>query len=80
MVLLLYVVQDVEHILVFIFILGPSGTYKYTIMPNTQTDGIYLYACEILSLGLVYLEFCESVKEGDGDRFGSSYLLSLQGK
>ena len=29
---------------------------------------VYSYACEVLSLGLMYLEFCDAVKEGDADR------------
>ena len=30
-------------------------------------DKVYSYACEVLSLGLIYLEFCGAVKEGDAD-------------
>ena len=25
-------------------------------------------ACEVMNLGLLYMEFCDAVKEGDGDR------------
>lgn len=32
-----------------------------------QLDGVNVYACETLSLGLPYFEFRDAVKEGDGD-------------
>ena len=31
------------------------------------TDSVYSYACEVLSLGLFYLEFQDAIKHGDGD-------------
>lgn len=31
-------------------------------------DSVYSYACEVLSLGLFYLEFRDAIKQGDGDR------------
>ena len=31
-------------------------------------DGVHAYACEALSLGLLYLEFKDAIREGDGDR------------
>ena len=31
-------------------------------------DGVHDYACEALSLGLLYLEFKDAIREGDGDR------------
>ena len=34
----------------------------------TTSDGINAYACETLSLGLLFLEFKDGVREGDGDR------------
>ena len=30
-------------------------------------DSVFSYSCETLSLGLLYLEFKDSIKEGDGD-------------
>lgn len=33
-----------------------------------EKDKVYSYACEVLSLGLIYMEFCDAVKEGDADR------------
>lgn len=33
-----------------------------------KMDGVYEYACEALSLGLLYLEFIDAIREGDGDR------------
>ena len=29
---------------------------------------MYSYACETLSLGLIYLEFQDAIREGDGSR------------
>ena len=33
-----------------------------------EVDGVYEYACETLGLGLLLLEFNDSIREGDGDR------------
>jgi L1 cell adhesion molecule like protein len=44
-----------------------------------SADGVHAYACEILSLGLLYLEFKDSIRENDGDRIFIvwQYLLLL---
>lgn len=34
----------------------------------TNTDGVFSYACDIASLGLLLEEFNDSIREGDGDR------------
>ena len=31
-------------------------------------DGVYGYACKVLSVGLFYREFCDAIREGDGNR------------
>ena len=31
-------------------------------------DSVYAYSCEVLSLGLLFLEFKDSIRQGDGDR------------
>ena len=31
-------------------------------------DGVYAYACETLSLGLLYFKYRDAIKEGDGER------------
>lgn len=31
-------------------------------------DGVQAYASDVLSLGLLYMEFCDAIREGDGDR------------
>lgn len=36
--------------------------------PSSCDDSIYSYACEVMNLGLLYMEFCDGIKEGDGDR------------
>ena len=35
---------------------------------NEPCDKVQLYAKRLLSLGCFYLEFCDAIKEGDGDR------------
>lgn len=46
---------------------------------HNSPDTVYAYACETLSLGLLYFEFKDAVKEGDGDRLFQvwKYLLLL---
>ena len=41
---------------------GPKSTV------STTEDGVFSYACQLLSLGLLYREFSDSIKEGDGHR------------
>ena len=41
---------------------GPKSTV------STIEDGVFSYACQLLSLGLLYREFSDSIKEGDGHR------------
>ncbi len=36
--------------------------------PNTKEDCFYNYICSMLSLGLVFQEFENAIREGDGDR------------
>ena len=36
--------------------------------PQTQTDAVFTYASELLTLGLFYMEFKQAIKEGDGGR------------
>ncbi len=36
--------------------------------PTTSDDGIYKYACGVLSLALFMFEFNDAIKEGDGER------------
>jgi len=47
--------------------------------PNTSDDGVYEYACCVLSLALFMFEFRDAVKEGDGERVYCvwKYLLLL---
>ena len=44
-----------------------------------DTDNVYNYACEVLSLGLLYLEYKDAIREGDGERVMKiwKYLLLL---
>ena len=35
---------------------------------QANKDDVYRYACELLSLGLLYSEYSDAVKEGDGQR------------
>ena len=42
-------------------------------------DTVNAYASEVFTLGLLYMELCDSIKEGDGDRIMGmwKYLLPL---
>ena len=46
---------------------------------HKEPDTVYAYASELLSLGLLYFEFKDAVKERDGDRLFRvwKYLLLL---
>ena len=36
---------------------------------NAKThDGVHAYACEVLTLGLILMEFNDAIREGDGER------------
>ena len=43
---------------------SPESTSGHEI----SIDNVYAYACEVLSLGLLYFEFRDAIKEGDGER------------
>ena len=45
----------------FVFLDPTSTTTK-------QSDGVFSYGCLLLSLGLLYREFVDSIREGDGNR------------
>jgi len=55
----------------------PHHTENFS--PNTSDDGVYEYACCVLSLALFMFEFRDAVKEGDGERVYRvwKYLLLL---
>ena len=46
-----------------------SGSNSEESSPShpTRSDGVYAYSCEVLTLGLLFLEFKDSIREGDGD-------------
>ena len=64
-------------------ILEQFCTIKYHTTPtislgdNDQQDQILLYASEVLTLGLLYLEFVDAIKEGDGTRIIRCYRYFL---
>ena len=35
---------------------------------NQEKDRVLEYACDVLTLGLLYMEFVDAVREGDGER------------
>ena len=41
---------------------------KSTETTSTQADSVYAYSCETLTLGLLFLEFKDGIREGDGTR------------
>ena len=56
-----------------------SITFASDSTVEPTSDGVYAYAREVLSLGLLYSEFRDSIKEGDGGRVLRvwKYLLLL---
>ena len=55
------------------------STSFYSDTEDMTTDGVQAYACEILSLGLLYFEFRDAIKEGDGDRVIRVSVALVQG-
>ena len=45
-----------------------STTFADTKTSRVPSDSVFAYSCEVLSLGLLFLEFKDSIKLGDGDR------------
>ena len=39
-----------------------------TLSHTTRPDSVHAYSCELLTLGLLFLEFKDGIREGDGDR------------
>ena len=35
---------------------------------SSCSDGVFVYACDVLSLGLLWMGFHDAIQEGDGDR------------
>ena len=42
---------------------------------ESESDGVYSYTCEIISLGLLLLEFNDGIHEGDGDQILQCWKL-----
>ena len=51
----------------------------YLLLPTSSVvqDGITMYARELLTLGLIWLEFYDAVREADGDRILLSWKIML---
>ena len=41
--------------------------FKYKESDNDGIDFVHSYACEVMNLGLLYMEYCDAIKR-DGDR------------
>ncbi len=35
---------------------------------SKSSDGVFIYACDVLTLGLLWMSFHDTVREGDGER------------
>ena len=35
---------------------------------STEEDGVFLYACDFLTIGMIWMGFHEAIREGDGER------------
>ncbi len=48
------------------------------LLPSDKVDdGVVTYARELLTLGLIWLQFYEAVKEGDGDRIQLTWKILI---
>ena len=45
-----------------------SLQFKNDTSPDTNKDHVFEYACEVVSLGLLFLNYRDAIKEGDGER------------
>jgi len=43
-------------------------TVTYDSKPQSEDDHVRAYACEVISLGLLLMEFNDAIREGDGTR------------
>ena len=46
---------------------------------STSADKVYVYAKELLTLGLLWLNFYDSIREADGDRIICNWKFNLLG-
>ena len=44
---------------------------------RTNKDHVFEYACEVVSLGLLFLNFRDTIQEGDGERIMLCLYLNL---
>ena len=63
-------VAGVAHIIISNYVLLPSHSVikKTAADENIWEDKVHLYACETLTLGLLWWGFYDAIKEGDGER------------
>ena len=40
----------------------------YFFESSTEEDGVFLYACDFLTIGMIWMGFHEAIREGDGER------------
>lgn len=45
-----------------------SMQFKNDSTPATNKDHVFEYACEVMSLGLLFLNYRDAIKEGDGQK------------
>ena len=45
-----------------------SDSQSSDLAKRSAADSVYSYSCEVLSLGLLFLEFKDAIRHGDGDR------------
>ena len=58
-------------------ILDNFTTIKFYSQGNREGDKIYMYAEQLLTVGSVYVEFCDAIREGDGERVLCCYRYFL---
>ena len=49
-------------------IMNSLVTVNFDEASDENIDGVYLYASDLLKLGVIWIGFHDAIREGDGDR------------
>ena len=56
-------VQDIAH-----KIMKSWVTVNFDKASDENIDGVYLYVSDLLKLGVIWIDFHDAIRKGDGDR------------
>ena len=68
------ILEKITHAIIEKFM---SVNYNTHNAPSASSDEVYLYSSQLLTLGCMYLEFRDAIKEGDGYRVLRCYRYLL---